>query len=381
VTATLRVLLDQLASPTDPMLADASRELTSALIATSPRGCEVEGIVPALPAAERDAAVSALAGLADVRWAPLARRELATAFQLGVASGLGGGMVHSPTLFAPLVRHDRVHDHDQTVVTVWDLQPWESPDELPRNAVAWHRAMLKRAAKHADAIVVPTHSMADRLSALARVEDRIRVIPGAASASFAVPTDEVGRRRELGVPEGFVMLSGGLAASDALAVGFGAVAAAGLDTPVVVIDAPEGEEPAIVELASASGIPERQVHVRGALSVADRGALFGGAVALVAPSRRTVFPWRIVEALALGVPVIAADSAVHNEILLDGGVLAGGRSDVDTGEDAEALGEGLRRSLASAAAVQKASVLSADRGRAFSWRGAAERVWQLHADL
>jgi len=26
-------------------------------------------------------------------------------------------------------------------------------------------------------------------------------------------------------------------------------------------------------------------------------------------------------------------------------------------------------------------VLSGDRGRAFSWPGAAERVWQLHADL
>jgi hypothetical protein len=26
-------------------------------------------------------------------------------------------------------------------------------------------------------------------------------------------------------------------------------------------------------------------------------------------------------------------------------------------------------------------VLAGDRGRAFSWREAAERVWQLHADL
>jgi hypothetical protein len=30
-------------------------------------------------------------------------------------------MIHSPTSLAPLVKHDRVHDNDQTVVTMWDL--------------------------------------------------------------------------------------------------------------------------------------------------------------------------------------------------------------------------------------------------------------------
>ncbi len=94
-------------------------------------------------------------GLAGVRRTALARRELAGALQLGVGTGIGGGMIHSPTLFAPLVRHDRVHDNDQTVVTVWDLRPWEAPEELPRTAVSWQRAMLKRAVKHADAVVAP----------------------------------------------------------------------------------------------------------------------------------------------------------------------------------------------------------------------------------
>jgi len=37
--------------------------------------------------------------------------------------------------------------------------------------------------------------------------------------------------------------------------------------------------------------------------------------------------------------------------------------------------------LGSTAAVERYAVLASDRGRAFSWAGAAERVWQLHADL
>jgi hypothetical protein len=372
VTATLRVVLDQVVAPVDRVLAEASAELARALVATAPSGCEVAGLVPSVPkGSASDVLASALPGLASSQVLPLGRRELAGAWQLGVAPGAGGGMIHSPSLFAPLVKHDRVHDMDQTVVTVWDLRAWEAPDELSRGAAAWQKGMLRRAARHADAVVVPTHAMAERLSETARLGDRVRVIAGAAPAGFSVPTDEIGRRRELDLPEGYVVLSGGVAASDALSAGFEAVVRSGLDVPVVVLDAPEGEEPAIVELASAAGIPQRLVHVRGVLDGADRGAVLGAAVALLAPAVRSAWPWRVVDALTLGVPVVAAESPVHREVLWDGGML------VEPGD----LGQALASVLSSATAVEKASVLSGDRGRAFSWHGAAERVWTLHADL
>ena len=47
MTATLRVMLDQLVSPTDPDLETASRELTRGLIDGTPAGCDVEAIAPA----------------------------------------------------------------------------------------------------------------------------------------------------------------------------------------------------------------------------------------------------------------------------------------------------------------------------------------------
>ncbi|WP_243076988.1 glycosyltransferase [Microbacterium sp. SS28] len=374
MVATLRLMLDQVAAPLDEDLATASRELTRALIASAPAGCEVEGILPGVAAARVDEIALELPGLARLHKVALARRELSAALQLGVATGIGGGMLHSPSLFAPLVKHDRVHDNDQTVVTLWDFRAWEAPSELSRTVVGWQRAMLKRAVKHADAIVVPTHSMAESLSDLAPgLGERVRVIAGAAPAGFAVPSDEVGRRRVLDVPEGFVLLSGGSAPSDALSLGFSAVARSGLDVPVLVIDAGEGEEPAVAELASAAGIPERNVHVRGALSAPDRAAVFGAAVALLAPSVRSAFPWRVVEALAVGVPVIAAESTVHRETIVDGGLLVL--------PEPEALGEALASALGSTAAADRLGVLSGDRGRVFSWRAAADRVWQLHADL
>ncbi|HWM16553.1 MAG TPA: glycosyltransferase [Microbacterium sp.] len=369
MTATLRVMLDQLVAPTEPDLETAARELTRSLIIATPAGCDVEGIAPAGPA-DRPVEID---GLVGVRRTALARRELAAAIQLGVSTGIGAGMIHSPTLLAPLVRHDRVHDNDQTVVTIWDLGPWDAPREWPRATVSWSRAMLKRAVKHADAVVVPTHAMAVQLGELAPLGERIRVISGAAPAGFAVPSDEVGRRRELDLPEGFVLLAGRAAPTDALATGLAAVARGGLDLPVVVIGAGDGEEPAIADLAAAAGIPERSLHVRGALSQEDRAAVFGAAVAFVAPARRPAFPWRVLEALALGVPVVAASSPVNDDVIAEGGILAD--------RETESLADALAQAVGSTESVDRLGVLAADRGRAFSWREAADRVWQLHADL
>ena len=130
MTTTLRLVLDQLVAPTDALLASASLELARALVASAPRGCEVEALVPATSAGAPDVA-ELVPGLARVTRAPLARRELSAAWQLGVGP-LSGGMVHAPTMMAPLVRHDRAHSGDQTVVTINKLDLWTAPDELAR---------------------------------------------------------------------------------------------------------------------------------------------------------------------------------------------------------------------------------------------------------
>ncbi len=355
--ARLRVILDQLAQVVDPDQASAAVDLATALVSTAPTGTDVEAIVPA-------GAEPTIRGLADVRRLPLARRELAASWQLGLVPGVGGGLIHSPSLMAPLVRHDRVHDHDQTTVTVWSLCAWEEPESLSKAAVAWQRAMLKRAAKHADAVVVPSHAIGERLSEIAKVGDRLRVISGAAPTGFVVPLDAAARRDALSLPAGYVVLSG---SADSLASGFRGALVAGKDA--VVLDAPEGAEPRLAEVAAAAGLPESRTHVRGALSADDRAAVFAGASAFVATSTVAAWPWRIIEAMTLGVPVVAVDSGAHRDAIVDGGAIVSLEEIPDAVEDA--VGAGSRR----------LSVLGADRARAFSWVGAAERVWGLHADL
>ncbi|GAA1725806.1 glycosyltransferase [Microbacterium paludicola] len=365
MTVSLRVVLDQLVAPTHPDLALASQSLAAALVEATPAGCSVEAIVP-------QGEFAPVQGVAETRRLPRGRRETAAAWQLGVVAGVGGGMIHSPTLMAPLIRHDRINDNDQTVVTLWDLRAWEAPDELPRASVMWERGMLRRAVRHADAVVVPTHAMAERLESHARLGERVRVIAGAQPDGFGAPSDADARRRDLGVPRACVVLAGGTGASDGLAAGFRAAAPTAFD--VVVIDVPAGEEQAVVDLAATSGVAADRVHALAGLDRGDRAAVLDTAAAFIAPSPRGAWPWRVVEAMALGTPVVAVDSDVHREVVLDGGILV-----PETGlEDAvvDALSDGALTGDAG-----RLRVLAKDRSRAFSWAGAAERVWQVHADL
>ncbi|MFD5224992.1 glycosyltransferase [Microbacterium sp. NPDC058342] len=353
----LRVVLDQTAQVVDADQARAALSLTAGLVTTAPRGCAVAALVPS-------GAELSLSGVQDVRALPLARRELAAAWQMGLAPGVGGGLLHAPTLMAPLVRHDRANDNHQITVTLWDLCAWETPDSLPKAQVVWQRAMLKRAVRHADAVIVPSHAMAERLGEIAQFGDRIRVIAGAPPEGLRVGEDAAQRRMRLQLPERYVVVTG---EGDSLAPGFRAVVRTQADA--VVVDAAEGSEPALADVAAAAGLPEHRVHVRGRLDDDDRAAVIGGAAAQIATSRRSSWPWRTVEAMALGTPVVAVDSGVHQDVVADGGAVVDAADLEDATADALESGE------------RRLRVLASDRARAFSWASSAERLWALHAEL
>ena len=300
-------------------------------------------------------------GLFTVRAAKQMRRD----WPFGFVRGAGRGIVYSPTLLAPLTAHDRVNDGDQTVATVWDLSPWGSVAERHGADASRQRRLLRRAAKYADAIVVPTHVMADALGEYARVADRVRVIPGAVELDFAIPDDadhaaHSSACRGTTSPRAAARRSS--TGSPPLCGGFG-------HRPRRRGHRRAGGAGAGSRRPRPGRRPPGATGACAGLARTRRAAVIGGATSFVAAATRNAWPWRAVEAMALGIPLVAVDSPVHREVIYDGGLF------VPEGD----LGDALRTTLG--AGRERLRVLGQDRSRAFTWTGAAEKVWQLHADL
>jgi len=110
------------------------------------------------------------------------------------------------------------------------------------------------------------------------------------------------------------------------------------------------------------------------VDVADRVAILAGSAAFVQPSRGAAAADSLLDALALGIPVVTTDLPAIVEIVTDAAVL------VPAGDPA-ALAEAIRHLLEDASAAERTGLAGADRAKAFTWRDAAEKTWQLHADL
>src|SRR5690606_18360186 len=149
-----------------------------------------------------------------------------------------------------------------------------------------------------------------------KLGDRVRVVAGAPPERFTVPLDAQQRRAALALPDRYIVVCG---TGETFEHGFRAAAAADID--VVVLDGAAGAEPRLGGRASAAGLPVRRAHVRGALSAEDRAAVLAGAAAFVATSDYAAWPWRAMEAMALGVPVVAVDCGSHRDVIAEGGAL------------------------------------------------------------
>ncbi|AMB57821.1 glycosyltransferase family 4 protein [Microterricola viridarii] len=377
---TLRVVVDQIIAPAPGPIGLYSEEITRALIQAAPRGCDVEGIVSATQREKYERLESALPGLRGLYTTTLPRRELAAAWQLGLTtSNSGGGMIHAPGLFAPLRRHDRVNDGVQVAVTVHDLLAWTHPSSLSAPAVAWHKAMMRRARKHADAIVVPSHALAEELMERFSVGDRVRVIPGAARTGLVLPSDADKRAAALGLPERFILTSGTLEPRKgvaALVEGLGNPG--GPDLPLVVLGAPSWGDVELAAVADDAGLPEGRVFALDKLSASDLAVVLSRAAVFVAPSLSEGFSSSIIEAFAFGVPVVHSDAPALVEVASDAGIVV---EREDAAGYPERLAEAVTTVLEDPTRAERMGIAGRDRSRAFSWRDAAERVWQLHADL
>lgn len=375
---TMRVVVDDMVPPVRGDLGSYTRDLTRALIRHAPSGCDVEGVMAAHDDEDVAAVTTRLGGLARLTPTTLRRRELSAAWQMGVgAASWATGLVHSPTLLAPLVKHDP-DAGSQTTVTVHDTLPWTHPKSFTPTTIALQKALLKRARKHADAVVVPTHAVAERLNDIADFGDRVRVVAGAAPSSLRLPVVPEQRALELGLPPQYIIAKGSLDPRHGIVDLISAMALPSApDIPLLIIGPESWGELTIETVADEAGVPEGRVAGLGQLSDADLALVLSRATAFVFPSVGEGFGLPLVEAFTFGAPVIHSDDSALLETAGGSGLVV----EADGPGHPERLAEAVSRVVEDAELRERLTILSQDRGHSFSWSSAAESIWALHADL
>lgn len=380
---TLKLVLDELIGDAGGGVRRYSEELARQLIATAPAGCDVVGIVSAVSDEQLDEVRSSLPGLADILRLPLARRELSLAWQSGLAVGSLRGMIHAPSLLAPLRKNRAADADDQVAVTIHDALAWTHPDSLGAATALWTKSMAKRARKFADAVVVPTHAVADRLAEALDFGDRIRVIGGAPATTLRLPADADERAARLQLPPAYAFTLGSIMPRKGIAPLIRAVArpeAQGI--PLLIAGPDRYGDGTATGVAAAAGLPEDRVRALGRLDDADLAVVLDRATMFVYPSLAEGFGLPIVEAFKFGLPVIHSNDPALVEVAAGASlVVERPGSAADDSDYSERLAVAIGRVLNDSELRSRLGVLASDRARAFSWRDSAERVWQLHADL
>lgn len=330
------MLAEQLLAPVPGGTGRYTAELLTALAETAPSGWTLRRVTS--------------------RRLALPHKGLTLLWERGVPLWPGGDAVHAPTPFAP----PRARRGRSLVITVHDTVPFTHPETLTPRGVAWHRAMIRRAVRAASAVVVPTRAVADELAHYAPGPAPVHVIGhGVAAALLREPADPDGIAARLGLPDAYVLAVGTVEPRKGLDVLLKATALPGAPDLPVVIAGPRGW--GSVELGG--------VRALGRVSDEELAVVFRRAGVFVMPSRAEGFGLPLLEAMALGVPVVHSDAPALVEV-------AGGTGVCVPRGDAGALAEGIRAALAAGA-----DPAARARAGCFTWEAAGKAVWDLHNAL
>jgi 1,2-diacylglycerol 3-alpha-glucosyltransferase len=240
-------------------------------------------------------------------------------------------------------------------------------------ATRFAAAQLTRTfANHADAVVVPTRAMAERLRELG-VTVRIEVVPsGIDLARFGAGRRDDGLRARAGAGPGdrLLLYVGRLAKEKNIDLLFRALASAG-DESLKLFVAGEGPLRDDLELCARALGVEGQTKFLGVVPRKELPSFYASADAFVMPSTTETQGLVLAEALAAGAYVIAADAPQNRDVLGNAGLMVPAT--------AEALAEALRdlSSVRTAQSVEAAR-LAAQR---FSLEVQIDRILGLYESL
>jgi glycosyltransferase involved in cell wall biosynthesis len=259
------------------------------------------------------------------------------------------------------------------VITIHDLHFLDRPDRTQAEIRRDYPALVRRHAHRADRIITPSRFTAQQVERRLGVSaDRIAVCPhGAPAWPARTKRPTGGYVLFLGTLEPRKNIGGLLKAFEQLLQS--PRGARGGHPPELVLagGAADEAQPWLDRIAQ----PPLRGSVRwiGYVNPSDRYALYQGARMLVLPSFEEGFGLPVIEAMTVGVPVVASNRGALPEVLGDAGPL------VDP-DDTEALAAAIERMLDDDSYVDACTARGLERARQFNWSATAQQVCEAYAD-
>lgn len=309
-----------------------------------------------------------LADRLDVRWITL-RGDRVNAwerFRLPVAAWRDRvDLLHCPGQTAPPIAPCPI------VLTVHDLIPLRIGDGLAARDIQRFRRSLARAVKRAARIIaVSEYTRRDLLAEFGLPEDRVAIVPWGVDVPPDPPRD-AGRFEALAaahrIRQPFFVAFGGDAPRKNVSRVIEAVReltrVLTSDVQLVLIGVPDSARSRFAELAEGLGVG-KQVVALGYLSDRDVATLLAFSEALVYPSLYEGFGLPVLEAMAVGAPVITSDRTSLPEVAGDAAILVDPTS-------AGAIAEAMRHCYLNTAARVELASRGRRRAANFTWDRAA----------
>jgi glycosyltransferase involved in cell wall biosynthesis len=358
------LVVDQLFAPVPGGTGRYAGELAAALALTVPSGSSLQEW-----SAWHGQRSSDTPGRTVLQQLPISSKLISRMWERGLGPApRNADLVHATTLLVPPKRQAAL------VVTIHDAVPWTYPETLTTRGLAFHRRMGARAAGEADLVVTPTVAVADQIrDILSPRAEVIAVHPGFSSA-LNVPEDASERRARQVVRDGYLLFVGTAEPRKGLDTLLDALLEPALKEQTLVVVGPRGWGGVDVgQDAEEREIGDR-VTVTGRVADADLASLYAGASLVVMPSRAEGFGLPVLEAMALGVPVVTSDDPALCEV-------GGGATQIFPVGDSTALSAAIARVLNDVALRTQMIEAGRTRAKDFDWLDSARTLWSLYARL
>ena len=287
-----------------------------------------------------------------------------------LANAAGCDIFHSPHYTFPFGLAGK------GIVTIHDLIHLRVPDVVSAPKRTYARFLIGHACRAADQVIVDSEfTKQDILKDFQIAAEKIHVVHLGVSPAFCPAGGQEqgkGTIERLGIRRPYLLYSGALKPHKNVGLLLQAFArlTRSHDIDLVLSGEPLAGRPDLVAMAKSLGITDRLVSV-GMTSEADVVALNQHAMVAVLPSLYEGFGLSVLEAMASGIPVVAANATSIPEVMGDAGVLFEPR-------EVDGLVTALDRVLTDSRLRDELRTRGLARAAEFTWKRCAQKTLDVY---